>query len=99
MRILPTTPCQGLSVSFCFRDMAQGKVNPDLVINIIAGTKIDNPATMEHVIQSYRNNYWSDCADKAEELFRQFWAEGRIIQPRVNGEEPPNLSDGHWLID
>jgi len=103
-RTYPKTQCQGLSMSFCFGDMARGLVNPDLVINVICGTNTalhtgDPNAGLDKLIRAYRETYWSDCGEKAEALVRKFWAEGRIDQPRVRGEEPPNLSRGHWITD
>lgn len=94
----PKTQCQGLSMSFCFRDMAEGKVNPALVINVICGTNT-TVGSLDSLIRSYRESYWRHCADEAERLVRQFWAEGRIYEPRAHGQEPPNLSNGHWITD
>ena len=87
----------GLSVSFCIRDMVSGKVDPAVVEKIVAGTKASTPEEVEALIKGYRQTYWDECPDGAEQVFRQMLAEGKIVQPRVDGKPAPMIAGGHWV--
>lgn len=87
----------GTSVSLCFREMARGIVNPHDVEKIISGTKAKTPEQWEHVIQSYRREYWQGVEDVAEKLLRQFIQEGKIIQPRLSSYTYPNRDAKLWV--
>lgn len=82
----------GLSISFCIRDIATGKVAEQEVEKIIAGTMCADIEEWEYVIASYRQSYWQDCADQAEAILRRLIATGKIWQPRLEGLEPPQLA-------
>ncbi len=82
----------GLSVSFCVRDIASGKVSIDDVEKIIAGTCVSTPEHWEEVIKSYMESYWSfggqeSTPEACEQICRQLLAEGKIEQPRL--ADPP----------
>jgi hypothetical protein len=50
----------GLSISFCVKDIAAGKVPYESVHLVIAGTNTDNgdPAKLQRVINAYSATYW-----------------------------------------
>lgn len=81
----------GLSFSRCIRDMAEGRVNPDRVKIIIAGTKF---LTIESGIEVHSEVYWWDA--KCTELAERFWDDGKIIQPRLLGHTGLYIGMGHW---
>lgn len=85
----------GLSLSFCVKDIASGKVLEKDVEKIIAGTKCPNREVFETVLNSYLESYWHDFPEAAD-IARRFWDRGLIEQPRVNGEEAPEIYRGHW---
>lgn len=86
----------GYSLSFCVADCLHGKVNPKDVQGIVAGTCARNKEDWDRVIARYRKVYWRSDPDRGEQIARQ-WIETRIVtQPRINGEEPPNIAAGHW---
>ena len=91
----------GLSVSRCIGDMARGDINPDFVSVIIAGTahEFRNESEMAEQIAFYRDTRWIGCEDEAERLFREFWAAGKIEQPRLIDEKFPDVekTGNHWV--
>jgi hypothetical protein len=87
----------GLSVSFCFRDIARGDIKEEDVKRIIAGTRCDTREIFEIVIERYLESYWKEYPEAAD-IARRFWDRGLIDQPRVRGEDAPNIAKGHWGI-
>ncbi len=85
----------GLSVSFCFRDIARGDVKEEDVKGIIAGTRCATREIFETVLEQYLESYWRDYPEAAN-IARRFWDKGLIDQPRVRGEDAPLLVRGHW---
>lgn len=90
----------GLSLSFCVSAICRGDISIESVKKIVAAT---NAATPDAILDSYKSRYWSEFPDKAEQVVRQLWSEGRIEQPRQGGviEGYPshghNIADGNWL--
>lgn len=88
----------GLSLSFCLKDIASGKVHKDEVSKIISGTMAENEEDFQEIFDQYMESYWrSFDREYMKELFE--WAVTIMDQPRVRGEEPPLIADGHWLIE
>lgn len=91
----------GISLSACIADMGRGDVKPEFVSRIIAGTahEFRNPYEMNEQINFYRSHRWRDCADEAERLFREFWADGKIEQPRLTEGRFPDVETmaTHWV--
>jgi len=87
----------GLSVSLCVRDIAEGKVSINDVEKIIGGTNAQTPEDIDYLIESYKMIYWR--SSKAEEICRKLFAEGKIEQPRTEGNPPPHIANGHWVKD
>jgi hypothetical protein len=88
----------GLSVSFCIRDMIEGRVNPEEVSKII-GSTCARPEDIDSLIATYRRLYWSSNPDAAEALFRKMYTEGRIEQPRLTGDRLHYMgkNDSRWV--
>lgn len=87
----------GLSVSLCVGEMARGEIDPATVEKIIGGTRAPTKENLETLVREYRFSYWQGVEEKAESLFWQFWAEGKIYQPRINDGWIPDISDGIWI--
>lgn len=85
----------GLSVSFCVRDIATGKVAYDDVAKIIAGTRVPE-GEWEEVIGRYNQVYWRKLPE-AEAIFRRLLAEGKVTQPRLETGMAPYIGQGHWV--
>lgn len=88
----------GLSLSTCVLHIAQGLVDENLVIKIIASTSFRSSSEFQDVLDSYSQVYWVEypCARQiAERLFLL----GKIEQPRLrlfNFFYHSNCSDGYW---
>lgn len=67
----------GMSISFCFKEMGNGKVNPDYVSKVIGSTAFSTEAEAQYTITNhYLIDY--DWNSKAVELFWEFWHAGKI---------------------
>ena len=95
----PTTPLIGLSLSFCIREIAEGKVKISQVAKIIAGTCAATDADWDDVIARYRTTDWRDCPTECESALYWLKSEGLIEQPRLTGGNGPNIARGMWVID
>ena len=95
----PATPLIGLSLSFCIREIAEGKFKISQVAKIIAGTCAASGADWDDVIARYRTTYWSNCPTECESALYWLKSEGLIEQPRLNGGNGPNIARGMWVID
>ena len=93
----------GLSLSFCIRDIVSGLVNIDNVEKIITGTKCRTPEDWEYLISEYKNSYWYELNSKNEfkhvtvDILTILLRDGKIYQPKLKGEIPPNISKGIWV--
>ena len=90
----------GLSVSLCIADILRGRVQEDDVYAIVAGTCVRD-GDWSSVLRSYGRDYWMlaafDGYNKGAAVFRRLLDSGRIVQPRVNDQAPPTLTNGIWL--
>lgn len=68
----------GTSFAFCVRDIVLGRKKIEDVEVIVAGTKFE---TAEEVIDAYKETYWKKYPQKAADVCRALWNEGKIIQP------------------
>lgn len=96
----------GLSLSFCIKDILNGKVNLDNVAGIFTSTMIKSDDDLIMVIDLYCDTYWAnpleddiDTFARATEVVRELMSSGRIFQPRVMGLEAVNFANygGHWV--
>ena len=82
----------GLSLSFCVKDIIEGKVALESVEKIITGTHYTDRETFHTGMQqSYCHTYWKKDPEKAHQIAMQLWDEGKIHQPRSQGEGPRAL--------
>lgn len=97
----------GLSLSFCIKDILRGRVAPEDVAFISAGTCAKDAAQWEQVLSDYARAYWYDAPILGVELAREFIDSGRIVQPRLEGLDPMPFTQGvqygdrrldtHWM--
>ena len=89
----------GLSLSSCVLDILRGEVQLGEVSKIIAGTKISNDDEWRYVMEKYSKTYWYKDPEKAVRIAEQLRDQGKIEQPRVRGDNPPNLgmTGDHWV--
>lgn len=82
----------GLSLSLCIKDCIEGRINPDDIQLIIAGTKCEKEADWHKVINSYGVTYWLANPHLGKGIAWQLVFAGKIIQPRLYGMDAPDLS-------
>jgi hypothetical protein len=92
-------PMIGLSLSFCVRDIMDGKVAEGDVEKIITMTKCATDADWQKLIDAYRVVYWRDYErDAVAALLHRLWAQGKIEQPRLaDPDHTHSLDDGYWM--
>lgn len=84
----------GLSLSRCVRDICSGKVRLSDVVMIVSRTRIECEFDLDNVINIYKGTYWLDnpsakiSAEKCEQIARDIYSTGRLIQPRLGGRLP-----------
>ena len=89
----------GLSLSFCVRDIARGKVPLEEVSQLITATAIRTEAEWDEVLEEYKVAYWSFAPKTCEKIARELLALGKVYQPRLEGYEVHSIADGHWTKD
>lgn len=89
----------GLSLSYCVKDIVRGAVKLAEVEKIVSATNAPDQATFDEIIASYRESYWIEFPDQAEQIARTLWNAGKIDQPLTRGEEAHNIAKGHWIRD
>jgi hypothetical protein len=89
----------GLSLSFCVKDIIEGRVALESVEKIITGTFFTDRESfhdgMKHA-PGYCHTYWRKHPERAHQIAMQLWDSGKIDQPRTRGEPRPNIHQGHW---
>ena len=95
----------GLSLSYCVWDNVCGLVAYDDVVKIVAGIKAPTEEVFIRVVAKYQTMLpWTleeddperspaACAGVALRLYR----EGKIEQPRLLGNPPPDTRNGWWV--
>lgn len=79
----------GKSLSFCISSICRGEVQESDVDYIITSTKAeDRDVLIFSVIQSYKEFYWLEFPELAEEITLRLWDAGKIKQPMLEGREP-----------
>jgi hypothetical protein len=85
----------GLSLSLCIKEIVTGKVKEEDVERLITGTKCPDLETFKYVLDEYSKTYWKEHPE-AVDIAMRFWLSGKIDQPRVRDEEPPEIWSGCW---
>ena len=86
----------GLSLSFCIKDICEGKVPLEAVAGIVPGFALnaaDHVAVNELLIR-YLPIYWYKYPEKASETLNQLLDSGRILPPHAGGQ---NIAHGYWM--
>lgn len=89
----------GKSFSFCIKSIIEGEVRITDVEKIVCGTRAVTPTDFRHLLAHCVKNYWKRSPETACHIARYFWNQGMLDQPRVYGEEAPNISDRKIWID
>jgi hypothetical protein len=87
----------GLSLSFCVRDILEGKVKLEDVHEICSGTAIAYKKTWDVVMMSYRMLYWRKNPDQGQRIAEHLRRLGKLWQPRLELLDEPSISNGHWM--
>ena len=86
----------GLSVSWCIKDIIEGKVAEEDVEMIIGRTAASNREEWLSVIEHCKKTFWTKNPEEAEAICHRFIEAGKITQPRLKGERCPNRKEGTW---
>lgn len=86
----------GLSLSFCVSDILNGLIDKNDVAFIISGTRIQCQHDLDDVLNTYARWNWDTNPELGKAIAREFYRDGKIIQPRVLGYNPPHVAEGHW---
>lgn len=88
----------GLSLSFCVKDIIEGRVELEQVEKISTGTAFRTRALFHMgMMLDYCRIYWRHDPERAHQIAMDLWDAGKIDQPRCRGEDPLPIHDGHWL--
>ncbi len=87
----------GLSVSFCIKDIIEGKVHANDVDYIIGATAASDEADWRKVADLYCKTYWRKNPKVARAILEGFLWQGKIKQPRLIGKDPHNIHNEHWM--
>lgn len=89
----------GKSLTFCVRDIIDGRVDIRDVEYIIAGTAFETWDDWKDAIDEYCLSYWLSNPGVARRVVNNLIMTDRIIQPRLFGENPPDdISSGNWEV-
>lgn len=83
----------GMSLSFCVKDICEGKIPIERVELLVTSTRCLDSVDFATVIASYQRVYWRKYPERAEKVALQLWEEDRIFQPRVLHCEHPGLNE------
>lgn len=84
----------GLSVSICIKDIIEGRMEASNVLLIVGGTRVTKD-DLPTLCESYRV-YWHYNPEYAAELLKDFYCNGKLVQPRLLDLQGPNIMRGHW---
>jgi hypothetical protein len=88
----------GLSLSKCVTDIHYGIVDIKDVICIVAGIHAETFNDYLEVIEIYSYDKWIRFKNHAESLAIKLWQDGKVYQPRLNGElHTATRSKFHWI--
>ncbi len=85
----------GLSISRCILAMAEGKIPERVVVKIIGGTHFYN---LDDLWTEYSHQHWAEHQLRTRAIFSRLVKEGRLIQPRLQGQPVPDTTAGIWKV-
>ncbi len=91
----------GLSLSFCVKDIATGKIPYERVVQIIASTNynLEDRNDIAELCQKYGEYYWKgNIKQTCFRIVDKLIADNKIRQPRREGGVGTNISRGRWLL-
>lgn len=88
----------GLSLSLCIMDILKRKVEERQVMMIVASTKFETLDQWKRVLEAYKRDYWYANPVEAEKIANRLMSSGKIVQPRLQSCEPPNIAHGKWAV-
>lgn len=90
----------GLSLSFCVKDILQGKVDLKDVTKIYTSTHVTTPEDWKRLEELYCDVYWRANPTAALWILGYLRATGRIVQPKMEGRQAalygPHEEGFHW---
>lgn len=102
IKVWPTGPLVGLSMSMCIKDVIEGRVNEEQIDFLITGTKFATRKMLETHLEgegpTYTNTYWRKDPERGKALALKLWDEDKIVELRAFGFNPPQIGLAHWLV-
>ncbi len=86
----------GLSISRCIKAMVEGRVPSSMVGKIVGGTYCEQ---LESIWEDYSTGIWATMPLRARKIWTEMVRGGRIDQPRLRNQAPPDTSCGIWLVN
>lgn len=89
----------GFSLSFCVRDIAEGRVKYEDVHHIVTGCSPENEQQWMELLDQYAKTYWRNCPT-AKEIARDLNGERKLMFCSTWRKSPPNIGailQSPWL--
>jgi hypothetical protein len=84
----------GLSLSFCVRDIAVGKIAIEEVAGIVCGTRcMHTPETWEEVMEGYAKTAWHKNPEYCVLIARRLRTANKLWEPRQEGCKGPHIGN------
>ena len=87
----------GLSLSFCVKDILDGKKKLDDVLCIVSNTAFDPARETEKLLDVYCRTYWKEKRTEAREILSHLLVSRRLIQPRLIDPDYSHRPDPIWI--
>jgi len=85
----------GLSISRCVKAILEHQIPVSWISKIVAGTSCQN---LDEIWDVYSTKEWSRFPIQSRKIFSQLIEEGKIDQPRLRDQSPPDTSRGIWIV-
>ena len=85
----------GLSLSFCVKDIVNGRVKLEEVSHIVTACKFANSEDLQVIIDIYKGVYWEGKEDEGERVAKYLFEKGKLLSPRACGMPYPDIVNGH----
>lgn len=86
----------GLSLSFCIRDIAEGRVDINDVHHIITACSPEREEHITFILEAYSASYWKNCKEKALEVFNTLREQNKICWI-ASFEKNPVCGNINWV--